>query len=171
MGGCWSAYGLGGLVVESRYGAPGFAVWGVLRTGLREGSEAGARGGLEWPQNGVSSRAYGRVCPTEIESARNLTERLTPDLTSRLTGYLTVGLTESVSPEGRAGGQTGSGDRLELATAFPLGSLQDFRDDRMVDSQSLLDDGFPTLGFRQFEDPRDHTHGLADGLRLNNALG
>lgn len=95
LGGGWVAYGLGGLVVESRYGAPGFAVWGVLRTGLREGSEAGARGGLEWPWNVFSSWLYGSVLGGSERGARNLTGDLTDCLTARLTPCLTRSLTKS----------------------------------------------------------------------------
>lgn len=54
---------------------------------------------LECVKKEFSSRPYASACPTEIESPRNLTERLTPDLTKRLTGYLKVALTFSAAQE------------------------------------------------------------------------
>lgn len=135
LGGYWGLSGSYERVVrvdESRSGTGEMGVRAVLRTGFQERSGAGRRVGLEWRGKGFSSRAYRAVPSPEIKGHENLTGDLTAGLTSRLTAHLPRGLTE-----------WGSGDRLELAAAFPLGGLQNFRDHRVVDSQSLLDDSFP----------------------------
>lgn len=90
-----------------------------------------------------SSWLYGSVLGGSERGARNLTGDLTEVLTSRLTEHLPRGLTFSGVRGGRAGGQRGSGDGCQAVTTFPLGGIQDFRDNRMMDTQRLLDDGFP----------------------------
>lgn len=50
-GGCWSAYGMGSRVAESRYGTGEMGLWGTLRAGvmrgLGSGSSRGARMAVE----------------------------------------------------------------------------------------------------------------------------
>lgn len=78
-----------------------------------------------------------------IEGSRNLTERLTWHLTTSLTEYLTADLTESGVPRGRAAKQRGSGDGHEAVATFPLGGVEDFRDDGVMDSQPVRDHVLP----------------------------
>lgn len=139
----WWAYGTVVRVAESRYGTPGFGVQAVLRGMFREGSGAGVREVLGRPWKGFASWAYRAVPDGSNEGRGNLTGRLTACLTTSLTAHLTRSLTKSGVPSGREGGQTGLRDRLEAVSAFPLGGVEHFCHDAVVDSQSLLDDSFP----------------------------
>lgn len=142
-GGCWElsgAYATGVRVVECRYGAPGFGVWTVLRTGFRERSGAGVRVALGYVQKGFPSRANRGVPEDSGKSLRNLTERLTGVLTTCLTTHLTARLTFS-GDSGRW--RMVSGHGLKGAAALGLGLGQNFRHHGMVDSEPPLDHGFP----------------------------
>lgn len=144
--GAWEvsrSYGLGELSAESRYGAPELGVQGALRGALREGLGARVRVRLGYPWKGVPSCLYRAVPDGSNEGRGNLTGRLTACLTTSLTAHLTRSLTKSGVPSGREGGQTGLRDRLEAVSAFPLGGVEHFCHDAVVDSQSLLDDSFP----------------------------
>lgn len=131
------------MSAERAYETPGFGREGGLRGTFREGWEAGVRGVLGYPWKGVPSCLYRAVPDGSNEGRGNLTGRLTACLTTSLTAHLTRSLTKSGVPSGREGGQTGLRDRLEAVSAFPLGGVEHFCHDAVVDSQSLLDDSFP----------------------------
>lgn len=140
FGGCWEVsrpYERGEVSGERASGTPGFGRGAVLRGVFRGRLGAGVRVGLEYPWKGFSSWPYRAVPSSKIKGPRNLTRHLTEPLTSGLTAHLTVGLTFSRSPRGRAGGQTGSGDRLELAAALPLGGFQSLGDHAVVHPEPL----------------------------------
>lgn len=139
---------LGGLRIgESGGRAPfwegGNGPVGRLTAGVTRGLGSGCASGARIRGKGFASRAYRGVLSSEIKGARNLTGRLTACLTTSLTAHLTRSLTKSGVPSGREGGQTGLRDRLEAVSAFPLGGVEHFCHDAVVDSQSLLDDSFP----------------------------
>lgn len=140
-----SAYGLVVRVRGRRSGTPGFGGEGTLRVALRGGSGAGERGALEWPQNVFPSRAYRGVLDGVSEGSRNLTERLTWHLTASLTEHLPRGLTFSGFRGVEQPSKRMSGHGYEAVTTLGLGLGQNFRDDAVVDADSLREHVLPPL--------------------------